>query len=248
LKKGIKVMQFHHLRHCSFIKIEQLMQTNNYRLLRLLYFCLMGHSSIAIAGIHTGIGKTVASAVIAEALGADYWKPVQAGIAERDIDTVRRLLTNGPERVHEEAVLLTEPLSPHAAAEIDHIKIDYKQFIWPRTHKLLLVETAGGVLSPVSESATMADFIAYYQLPTLLISQNYLGSINHTLLAIEVLKNRGIHLLGIIINGPENTASETFIEQYSNIPIIARIPNFNLLDNDSIIKCAAEIKPALIRL
>lgn len=202
---------------------------------------------IAIAGIHTGIGKTIAAAVIAEALGADYWKPVQAGIEERDVNVVERLLTNGRARVHDEAVLLTQPLSPHAAAEIDRIKIDYKNFIWPKTDKILLVETAGGLLSPISENATMADFMAYYQLPAILVAQHYLGSINHTLLTLEVLKNRGIHLLGIIINGEENIPSETFTEQYGHATIIARIPYFERLDHHSISTCAAQIKHALLQ-
>ena len=204
-------------------------------------------AKIAIAGIHTGIGKTIASAVIAEALGADYWKPVQAGIEERDVDVLKQLLTNGPARVHEEAVLLTRPVSPHDAAETDNIKIDYKKFIWPQTAKLLLVETAGGVLSPISENSTMADFMAYYQLPAILIAQNYLGSINHTLLTIEVLKGRGVPLLGIVMNGPENIPSETFTEHYSHIPIIARIPYFDTLDNQSIVSCAAAIKQSLVQ-
>jgi dethiobiotin synthetase len=201
--------------------------------------------SIAIAGIHTGIGKTIASAVIAEAIGADYWKPVQAGTAERDMMRVKELISNGDKRVHEEALLLSSPMSPHAAAHIDGIEIDYTKFVWPKTDKNLLIETAGGLLSPMSDSTTMADFIAHYQLPAILITQNYLGSINHTLLSIEVMKARGISLLGIIINGVQNHYSETFIEQYANVPVIARIPYFDKLDNHSITKCAHEIRDSL---
>ena len=202
-------------------------------------------TNIAILGIHTGIGKTIVSAIIAEALGADYWKPVQAGLEERDTVLIRTLLTNGTTRVHKEAVLLTQPLSPHAAAAIDNIVIDYKNFTWPATGNLLVVETAGGVLSPISADSTMADFAAHYRLPAILVVQHYLGSINHTLLCIEVLKNRNIPLLGIVINGYENPASETFIMQYSGVPIIARIPHFTTLNNDAIAACAAQIKTSL---
>jgi len=204
--------------------------------------------SIAIAGIHTGIGKTIASAVIAEAINADYWKPVQAGIEERDTVLIKQLLTNGEKRVHPEEVVLSQPMSPHAAANIDGITIDLTTFKWPKTNKTLLIETAGGLLSPMSASATMADFIAYYQLPVILIVQNYLGSINHTLLSIEVLKSRDIQLLGIVISGSENESSETFIEQYAHVPIIARIPYFDRLDNESIAKCAARIKQSLLNI
>ncbi len=201
--------------------------------------------SIAILGIHTGIGKTIATAVMAEALGADYWKPVQAGMEERDSFTLKQLLTDGDNRVHDEAVKLSQPMSPHAAAAIDGIDIDYKKFVWPKTDKTLLVETAGGILSPMSATTTMADFVSYYKMPAILVVQNYLGSINHTLLSIEVLKGRGIPLLGLVINGHPNESSETFIEQYSKIPVIARLPHFDKLDNDSISACASQIKQSL---
>ena len=126
-----------------------------------------------------------------------------------------------------------------------NLKIDFTTFQWPKTDKTLLVETAGGLLSPMSASTTMADFISHYRLPVILIAQNYLGSINHTLLSIEVLKSRGIRLLGIVMNGNENKYSETFIEDYAQAPIVARIPHFDKLDNDSITKCAKEIKDSM---
>ncbi len=201
---------------------------------------------IAILGIHTGIGKTITAAVLAEAMGADYWKPVQAGVDETDSGVVKRLLTNGSERVHNESFVLTQPLSPHAAAAIDGVDIDYTRFDWPQTDKSLLIETAGGVLSPMSANTTMADFVAHYDLPAILVVQNYLGSINHTLLSIEVLKSRRIHLLGIVINGPANVASEKFILQYANVPIVARIPHFDKLNNEAIKKCTPEIKQTLL--
>jgi len=202
--------------------------------------------SIAILGNHSGIGKTIASAVLAEAMGADYWKPVQAGIEERDTLVVKRLLANGGGRVHDEALLLSQPLSPHAAAAIDGVEVDFTTFAWPKTDKTLLVETAGGILSPMSATTTMADFVAHFHMPAILISQNYLGSINHTLLSIEVLKDRGIRMLGLVMNGIANESSETFITQYSKIPIIARIPHFDNLDSDSIAACAGQIKHSLL--
>ena len=203
--------------------------------------------TIAILGIHTGIGKTIAAAVLAQAIGADYWKPVQAGIAERDALTVKDLLTDGDKRVHDEAVVLSQPLSPHAAAVIDDVEVDHTKFRWPDTSKTLLVETAGGILSPMSGSSTMADFVAYYDMPAILVAQNYLGSINHTLLSIEVLKSRGIRLLGIVMNGVANASSETFITHYSQTPVIARIPHFDKLDKESVSACALQIKESLLK-
>lgn len=203
------------------------------------------YSRIAILGIHTGIGKTAASAVLAEALEADYWKPVQAGIEERDAERVAQLISNGGNRVHDEAVVLSQAMSPHAAADIDGVSIDYTQFRWPQTDKTMLVETAGGVLSPMSGNTTMADFVAYYKLPAILVVQNYLGSINHTLMSIEVLKSRGISLLGVVLNGASNTPSETFITQYAKVPVLARIPHMDPLNKTSVATCAAQIKDSL---
>lgn len=206
------------------------------------------HRSIAIAGIHTGIGKTVASAVLAEVLHADYWKPVQAGSLDNtDSIIVKDLIHDGAKRVHPEAILLTAPQSPHAAAKADNVEIDYTKFAWPHTDKLLLIETAGGILSPMNDYATMADFIQYFNLPTLLISNNYLGSINHTLLSIELMKNRGIKILGLVINGERNTSSEDFIEQYSTVPIIARIPFFETLNTETLRQYALEIRNSLLQ-
>ncbi len=201
---------------------------------------------IAIAGIHTGIGKTIASAVLAEALAADYWKPVQAGSLDAtDSMLVKSFLTDGAKRVHPEAILLKEPRSPHAAAKTDGLQINYTGFSWPATDKTLLIETAGGVLSPMNDNKTMADFIQHFNLPVLLVSNNYLGSINHTLLSIEVLKNRGVNILGLIMNGAANPCSEEFIEQYAGLPVVARIPFFEKLDSTRVQQHAVTIRKSL---
>lgn len=205
------------------------------------------NKQIAIAGIHTDIGKTITSAVIAEALGADYWKPVQAGnLDQSDSIQVRSLISNGSRRVHEEAVKLTQPMSPHAAAAIDELDVDHTKFVLPVTDKVLLMETAGGLLSPVSDVATVADMIQYFKLPAILVSKNYLGSINHTLLSMEVLRARKIPVIGIVINGDSNKESEQFIESYTSVPIIARIPQMQLTPQ-AIAASAAAIKDTLLQ-
>jgi dethiobiotin synthetase len=182
------------------------------------------NKSIAIVGIHTGIGKTLVSAVLAEAWGADYWKPVQSGTDERDCETVRSLVSPLPGRIHPERFLLTTPVSPHEAARLDNKVFGLEDFMLPKTDRTLLVETAGGVMSPVTQDKTVADFVAHFKLPAILVSQNYLGSINHTLAAIESLRRRDIPILGIVISGHPNPASETFIEEYSGCAIIGRVP------------------------
>lgn len=203
---------------------------------------------IAIAGIHTDIGKTIASAVIAEAIGADYWKPVQAGgLDNSDTAVVRSLVSNGAGRVHPEAIKLTEPMSPHAAAAIDGVVIDHRTFTFPTTEKPLIIETAGGLLSPLYGNATMAEFIEYYKLPAILISANYLGSINHTLLTIEVMQKRNIPIIALVMCGQENKDSEDYIESYSGISICARIPFMEQLNRKAVAECATMIKDKLLR-
>ena len=200
---------------------------------------------IAIAGIHTGIGKTIASAVIARAIGADYWKPVQAGTDGTDSDMLRQLLTESGLVVHEEAYVLQAPMSPHAAAALEGIKLDPAAMAIPATERTLLIETAGGLLSPFSDTTTMADVLAMHGWPAVLVVGNYLGSINHTLLCIEVMKARAIPLLGIIVSGDNNAASESFIEQYTGVPIIARVPLLQHLDHHSIEAAAVQVRTSL---
>ncbi len=198
---------------------------------------------IAIVGIHTGIGKTIASAVLTLALDADYWKPVQAGTDQTDSDLLRQFVP--PARVHSEAFVLSQPLSPHAAAAIDGVTIDIKAISIPETKNLLLIETAGGLHSPMSDTATMADFVRYHKLPVILVTQHYLGSINHTLLTAEVLKLRCIPVIGLVLNGAPNQESEVFITRYSGLPILARIPELDLSDPTAITSCAEDLRPSL---
>ncbi|GAA4465945.1 hypothetical protein GCM10023093_19070 [Nemorincola caseinilytica] len=202
-------------------------------------------NAIAVVGIHTGIGKTIVSAVLTQALDADYWKPIQAGTDDRDMLTVQRLIAKGAARVHPEAILLKMPASPHVAAAAEGIQIDHTTFQRPATDRPLIVETAGGVLSPVSASHTVADLVAYYGLPTILVSQNYLGSINHTLSAIECLRSRGILILGIIISGEKNDMSEGFISNYSKVPVLAHVPVLNTTNNTDVINTANNISSSL---
>ncbi len=204
---------------------------------------LLPRNAIAIAGIHTGIGKTIVSAAITEALDAHYWKPVQAGLEERDRDTVSNLITNGTQRVHAEAVALSMPASPHTAAAAQGITIDYTTFPWPQTTHPLVVETAGGILSPISDTQTMADMLAWWQVPIILVTQHYLGSINHTVAAIEVMRARRLPIAALVLSGNNNPSSEKFIEEYTGLKIAARVPWLAVPHNTNIIECATALQP-----
>ncbi len=206
-------------------------------------------NAFAIVGIHTGIGKTIASAVIAEALQIDYWKPVQAGdLDNSDSEKVRSLLANTKSVVHPEAYRLSAPLSPHEAARLDGITISLEDIHWPVTARPLLVETAGGVMSPLNDDSTMLDFVQFYRLPAVLVIRHYLGSINHTLLSIEMIKSRHIHLAGVVLNGQANSASESFIDSYAGIKVLARIPELPSPHPSSIAHVAQSQRRSLLTL
>lgn len=200
---------------------------------------------IAIAGTHTDIGKTIVAAVLAEALGADYWKPVQAGGLDNTDTMVVRSLVPEHITVHPEAQRLQMAASPHTAAAHEGITIDHTRFTWPQTNNTLLVETAGGLLSPMGNDSTMADFISHYAMPAFLVTKHYLGSINHTLLCLEVMKQRGIPLLGLIVSGEQHEPSESFIRQYTGTDKIYYVPQLSPVSRASAAIAATDLKAQL---
>lgn len=199
-------------------------------------------SRLIVAGIGTEIGKTVASAVLVEALQADYWKPIQSGgLDDSDTDAVRRMITNTRSRFHPEAYRLTEPLSPHAAAEIDGITIDLKSITLPETDNALVVELAGGLMVPLNDRELSIDLIRQLGLPVVLVSRNYLGSINHTLLSVDVCRSHAIPLVGILFNGPTVPTSESFILTYTGLPCLGRIGQEAVIDKTVIQRYARQL-------
>lgn len=180
--------------------------------------------NLIVAGIGTEIGKTVVSAILVEALQADYWKPVQSGALEdSDTETVRGLISNQRTQFHPEAYRLREPLSPHAAAEIDGITIDLETLALPQTDNNLVIELAGGLMVPLNNRDLNIDWVQQTGLPIVLVSRNYLGSINHTLLSVDACQSRQIPILGIIFNGPEVVASEAIILSKTQLPCLGRV-------------------------
>jgi dethiobiotin synthetase len=190
-----------------------------------------------VTGIDTDSGKTMVSAILCEALHADYWKPVQAGLP-KDSDTVRSLITNSLSIIHPEAYLLKTPASPHAAAKIDGITIALDKFKLPPTSNSLIVEGAGGCLVPLNDQHFVIDLIKKFQLSAVLVSDLYLGSINHTLLTIEALQSRNISIAGIVFNGNSNPESERIILHHSNTRCLLRIQKEPSITKQTILKYA----------
>ncbi len=191
-----------------------------------------------IAGIGTEIGKTVCSAIITKALQADYWKPVQAGnLTDGDAYWVQQWVPGT--QVFPSTYALNHPLSPHTAAELDGVSIEIGAFFLPETANNLVVELAGGIMVPLNNEQTNLDLIQHLGLPVILVSKNYLGSINHTLLTYEILKSRNISMAGIIFNGPTNTSGEAFILKHTGLPVMLRVNEESEI-NSSIINQYAE--------
>ena len=176
-----------------------------------------------ITGIGTDVGKTIVSAIFTEALQADYWKPIQAGdLHNSDANKIKKLITNQKTIIHNNSYALKTSASPHYAAELDNVTINLSNIIEPKTNNHLIVEGAGGIFVPINNSQTILDIIKP-NYKVIIVSKHYLGSINHTLLTIDALKNRNIKVAGIVFNGNENKATESVIKDLGKIKIIGRI-------------------------
>lgn len=201
--------------------------------------------NIFITGIGTEVGKTIASAVAVEALQADYWKPIQSGDLENsDTIKVKKMVSNTKTVFHPESYRLNTPLSPHASAEIDGIIIETNKIERPKTNNHLIIEGAGGLLVPLNSKENIADLIKPAD-KVILVTKHYLGSINHTLLSYEYLKNKGINDIAIWINGNEYTSSEEAMKNRINAFFIERINELEEISKENIKKEAGRVSESL---
>jgi dethiobiotin synthetase len=190
-----------------------------------------------VTGIGTDVGKTLAAAILVEALKADYWKPVQAGELENtDTMKVRSLVSNSQSRFHTEAYRLSGFMSPHAAAAADGIKINIADIVLPETFNTLVIEGAGGVMVPLNDQLLVIDLIEKLKAEVIVVSRNYLGSINHTLLTVAALKNRNIPIAGIVFNGAPNSSTEEFILKYTGLTYMFRIDEEKEINKETMFK------------
>lgn len=199
---------------------------------------------IFVTGISTEVGKTIVSAIIVEALKADYWKPIQAGELEySDSHKIAKLISNTKTIIHKNSYALKTPMSPHAAAEIDGVTIELKKIAPPKTENNLVVEGAGGLLVPLNDSETVLDIITP-NCKVIVVSRHYLGSINHTLLTVNLLLDKGFDV-AIIFSGNEHPTTESIISKMTKVPIIGRIEEEKFFDKETIKKYANKFKSGL---
>ncbi len=179
----------------------------------------------AVAGIGTGVGKTLVSALLVERLGASYWKPVQAGgLVHTDTMEVRRLVSLSRARFLPEAYCFHAAMAPHAAANHEGVTIRRERLQLPELEGPLVVEPAGGVLAPVADGLLNIDLLEDWRLPVVVVSSYYLGSINHTLLTVEALRARGIAMAGIVFNGEPNSHSRGVILEQTGLACLLDLP------------------------
>ncbi|OIQ40891.1 MAG: dethiobiotin synthase [Bacteroidetes bacterium MedPE-SWsnd-G1] len=200
-----------------------------------------------ITGISTEVGKTVASAIVTEALQADYFKPIQAGELDNcDTKKVSELVSNSISKFHANSFALNTPMSPHAAAEIDGIEITLDKISRPEITNNLVIEGAGGLLVPINNNDTILDLIEPDD-KVIVVSRHYLGSINHSLLTIKLLQDKGFDV-SVIFSGDEHPTTESIIQKMTGVSIIGRINEEEYFDKSVVKKYADLFREKLIEL
>lgn len=190
---------------------------------------------LVVTGTDTGIGKTIFSAALAGALGAVYWKPIQAGLEdETDSQTVARLSGLASQQILPEAYRLRTPASPHLAAELDGVIIEPRSLVLPRTDRPLVVEGAGGLMVPLTREVTYLDVMSIWRVPVVLCARTTLGTINHSLLSIAALRARGVAILGVAFIGDENVESERIIADMGGVARLGRLPHLARLTGETL--------------
>lgn len=189
---------------------------------------------IIVAGIGTDVGKTVVSAILTTLLGGDYWKPAECGDENFDSEAMKALVDQKRHRIFDSPYALKAPLSPHHASHLEGIEIAESALIPPITNRPLIIESAGGVLVPLSEKLLSIDLFKSWGAEWIVVSKNYLGSINHTLMTIEVLKARGVSILGLIFNGVSYPEGEEVILKHAKVPCLARLYPEKRIDKHTI--------------
>lgn len=202
----------------------------------------MSGKGLFITGIGTDVGKTVAAAVITKALEADYWKPAQCGDLKNS-DSIKIARLTGLKTLSE-AYRLKAPMSPHAAADLEGIELKIDEIEFPKSDKPIVVEGAGGVMVPFNSTETYLDLMVKLNLPVVLVTRHYLGSINHTILSWKVLNEAGLKVAALVISGTPHESTESHFEAVINVPFI-RINELNELNSATVAAEAERLRSSI---
>ena len=190
---------------------------------------------IIICGTDTDVGKTIVSSFFVQGLKSIYWKPIQSGTEEgTDTQTVCKLLNLDPNRYLSERYKFKAPVSPHWAAERESSFIEPNNLHLPDLDKLIIIETAGGLMVPLNRNWLQIDQLKVWGAPIILVARTGLGTLNHTLLSLEALRTRNINILGIVLNGPPHNDNPKTLEQFGDTKILARLPIFEEVNATSL--------------
>ena len=196
--------------------------------------------SLFITGTDTDVGKTLVSAWLVHHWRASYWKPIQSGPLA-DSGTVHNLVPSA--KILPSRWTLSQPLSPHLAARHDGIQLDLADFVLPEVQGPLVVEGAGGVLVPINDRHLMIDLMAQLGLPVLVVARSTLGTINHTILTLRALRQRGLTILGVVMNGPPDPDNAQAIGQYGQVDVLAQIPHLPVVTSETLAAVPCPIPP-----
>ncbi len=205
---------------------------------------------IFVTGTDTNIGKTIVSAalmnVVREKENVCYWKPIQTGIEEdNDTETVRKLANCSDNEIHDKGFRLEKPLSPHLSARLANVEITIEKVLGfvenQSKNKFWITEGAGGIFVPLNKKDLIIDLMRVLNLPVLIVSRSGLGTINHTLLTIESLRNHNLEILGVTMNGEPNIENKRAIEHFGKVRVLAEMPKFEKLDAENLAKWSKEI-------
>ncbi len=196
-----------------------------------------------VSGIGTEVGKTIVSAILVEALQADYWKPIQSGdLLNSDSMKISKFISNKKTNIHPERYRLNIPASPHYSAEQDNVQIKIEDFTIPKTSNKLIIEGAGGLFVPINDKETILDIIQHLNVPIILVASYYLGSINHTLLSLEAIRFKNLKLTALVFNGTPNIASrDVILKMHPWIPTVIEIPEISPMTKATVQQTALDL-------
>ena len=192
----------------------------------------MSKKGFFITGTDTGVGKTFFSSILMKKYNFDYWKPIQTGkFIENDTSYIKQNIGIKKNRFHKPIYSFKKPLSPHLASNYEKISINMKKIKKPNSDRPLIIEGAGGILVPLNKKNLLIDLIKKFKFPVIVVSRSILGTINHTLMTLEILKKNKINIFGVILNNIKNKKegcqNAKSIEDFGNIKVLGQISSIN---------------------